>query len=259
MRAEGAYLRPHASLVPGTYSRAASSTRMENDFSVHKAQYGAYDWHQQGNDVISGGGVTWSDRINRVPWSAIIGVWVIGTLLLMYAERRDHMVASKIDHESYIVREEFENKQQAADILAEINGMYVRVINHLKKTQMHGPYAANIAFLQKNYDPSVLGEHIPWSLKYTSYVAEKGKKIRLCLRKPENRRVFHDMNTLRFVALHELTHMMIRDYGHEADFWSAFRWLLLQASSIGEIRLVDYEKKFQPYCGIMIESDPAIS
>lgn len=170
--------------------------------------------------------------------------------------QRDHMVTSTIDNESYRVQEEFENKQRAANILAEINQMYVRIIYHLKKTQMGSPWAENIIFLGEHYNPTVLGEHIPSNLNYTSYVAQKGKKIRLCLRTPEDRRVFHDMNTIRFVALHELSHLMVHSYGHDETFWDAFRFLLGQASSMGEIRLVDYSKAPVKYCGIDVTSNP---
>lgn len=170
--------------------------------------------------------------------------------------QRDHMVTSKIDNESYRVQEEFENKQRAADILAEINQMYVRIIYHMKRTQMGSPWAKNIIFLGEHYNPIVLGEHIPSNLNYTSYVAQKGKKIRMCLRTPENRNVFHDMNTIKFVALHELSHLMVQSYGHDETFWDAFRFILGEAASIGEIKLVDYSKFPVRYCGIDVTSNP---
>lgn len=170
--------------------------------------------------------------------------------------QRDHMVTSVVDNESYRVQEEFENKQRAADILAEINQMYVRIIYHLKKTQMGSPWAENITFLGEHYNPTVLGEHIPSNLNYTSYVAQKGKKIRLCLRMPEDRRVFHEMNTIKFVALHELSHLMVQSYGHDETFWDAFRFLLGQASAMGEIKLIDYSKAPVRYCGIDVTSNP---
>lgn len=201
--------------------------------------------------------------------SNVVGLLVI-VLILMIALlgymnpdfnllKRDCMVTSRVDKEAYSVQEEYENKQHAADILAEVNGMYVRVITHLKQTAITGPWRSEIEFLSANYNPTVLGEHIPTNLKFTSYVAQKGKKIRLCLRPAYNRHVFHDMNTLKFVALHELTHMMVQSYGHEQSFWDAFQFVLFEADKIGEIKLIDYSKRPQQYCGIMIESSPAFS
>lgn len=192
----------------------------------------------------------------------VLGSIIAAILVLQYLGieidlfQRDHMVTSAVDNESYRVQEEFENKQRAADILAEINQMYVRIIYHLKKTQMGSPWAANIVFLGEHYNPTVLGEHIPSNLNYTSYVAQKGKKIRLCLRTPEDRRAFHDMNTIKFVALHELSHLMVQSYGHDETFWDAFRFLLREASSMNEIKLIDYAKAPVKYCGIDVTSNP---
>jgi hypothetical protein len=135
--------------------------------------------------------------------------------------------------------------------------MYVDLIKHLKKNRMNTRWAPNIQYLASNYNPDVLGEHIPWHTNYTSYVRNKGQKIRMCLRPEHDRRKFHDMNTLRFVALHELSHMMTESYGHEEDFWRAFQFILLEASELGMIDLVRYSNDPQPYCGIIITSNPA--
>lgn len=192
----------------------------------------------------------------------VIGSIIAAILVLQYLGiamdlfQRDHMVVSSVDNEAYRVQEEFDNKQRAADILAEINQMYVRIIYHLKRTQMGSSWSENIIFLGEHYNPTVLGEHIPSNLNYTSYVAQKGKKIRLCLRTPEDRRVFHDINTIRFVALHELSHLMVQSYGHDDTFWDAFRFLLREASSMGEIKLIDYSKAPVRYCGIDVTSNP---
>jgi hypothetical protein len=167
------------------------------------------------------------------------------------------MVVSYVDKEPYIVREDYDNKQEAANILGSINAMFVRVIKHLKRNRMNTKWAENITFLAHNYNPDVLGEHIPWNTNYTSYVRNKGKKIRMCLRTTHDRNVFHDMNTLRFVALHELSHMMTSSFGHEKDFWDAFTFLLLEARDLGEIKLIKYKNAPQQYCGIQITSNPA--
>lgn len=196
----------------------------------------------------------------------VAGVIVVLLLLIYWVPdvaslfHTDHMVSSTLDKEQYIVVEEFENKQEAANILARINQLYVRLITHLKRNKMNSPYAEQIAYLCQNYRPDTLGEHIPTSLKFTSYVAQKGIKIRLCLRTVEDRRKFHDFNTLTFVALHELSHMMVRSYGHDESFWNSFRFILLEASSIGEIKLIDYKRSPVAYCGLVggIADNPAI-
>jgi hypothetical protein len=167
------------------------------------------------------------------------------------------MVVSTIDNERYIVTDRFANKQEAADILASINSMYVVLIKHMKRNRMNTKWAPNIEYLANHYNPDVLGEHVPRNLNYTSFVRNKGKEIKLCLRTQEDRMKFHDMNTLKFVALHELSHMMTRSYGHAPDFWQVFQFTLLEANSLGMINLIKYDKIPQKYCGIVINSNPA--
>lgn len=173
----------------------------------------------------------------------------------------DEYVISSHDGLVYVVRGDFTNKKDAARILGEINDMFVRVIKHLKhkNSPETDKWAGEIKFLTKNFNPDVLGEHIPVSLTYTSYVKGKGDKIRMCLRLPHDKNNFHDMNTLKFVALHELSHMAVRTYGHDKEFWNFFRFLLLEAASIGEIELVDYRKYPKKYCGIDITNNPAFN
>lgn len=83
----------------------------------------------------------------------------------------------------------------------------------------------------------------------------------MCLRTAEDRHKFHDFTTLSFVALHELSHLAIRSYGHTDEFWAIFRFILLEASSIGEIKLIDYSKFPQRYCNLPgdIRDNPAIT
>ena len=197
---------------------------------------------------------------------SVAGVIVVLLLLIYWSPNvaslfhTDHMVSSTLDHEQYVVEEQFENKQEAANIIARLNQMLVRVITHLKRNRMNSSYAEHITYLSSNFNPCVIGEHLPTDLKYTSYVAQKGIRIRLCLRTAEDRNTFHDFNTLTFVSLHELSHLAVRDYGHSAGFWDVFRFILLEASAIGEIKLVDYSKHPQKYCGLPsnISDNPAI-
>ena len=182
---------------------------------------------------------------------------VVQETLLRVFLRSECMVVSRVDGLPYKVREDFRNKQEASNILGEINRMYVRIIKHLKKTKMNTKWANDISFLASNYNPDVLGEHIPWNTNYTSYVRDKGRIIRLCLRTQKNRKKFHDMTTLKFVAIHELSHMMTRSYGHEDEFWEAFSFILKEANRIGEIDLIRYSRTPAPYCGILITSNPA--
>jgi hypothetical protein len=65
-----------------------------------------------------------------------------------------------------------------------------------------------------------------------------------------------DINTLTFVALHELGHLMTESIGHEREFWVNFRYLIKKANQLGIYEPVDYSKSPQSYCGMEITDSP---
>ena len=65
-----------------------------------------------------------------------------------------------------------------------------------------------------------------------------------------------DLNTLVFVALHELTHLMTSSIGHKKDFWDNFKFMLEEANEIGVYQPVNYAQKPQEYCGMSIDNNP---
>ena len=76
---------------------------------------------------------------------------------------------------------------------------------------------------------------------------ENKSVITLCLKNPETGR-FYSMNTLMYVALHELGHIISKTHGHNEEFRQNFARLLRRATKIGI-----YDPKIPiptTYCGI---------
>ena len=65
-----------------------------------------------------------------------------------------------------------------------------------------------------------------------------------------------DINTLTFVALHELTHLMTTSIGQKKEFWDNFKFMLENATEDGIYDAVDYAKSPSEYCGLTIDSNP---
>ena len=65
-----------------------------------------------------------------------------------------------------------------------------------------------------------------------------------------------DLNTLTFVAIHELSHVMTLSVGHTKEFWENFKFLLKNAVKIGIYRAEDYKKQPKKYCGMTITDNP---
>lgn len=65
-----------------------------------------------------------------------------------------------------------------------------------------------------------------------------------------------DINTLTFVAIHELAHLMTESIGHKQEFWKNFKFLIGEAKSVSIYDPVDYKKKPMEYCGMSITDNP---
>lgn len=75
---------------------------------------------------------------------------------------------------------------------------------------------------------------------------ENKASITLCLKNPQTGG-YYDMNTIMYVALHELGHMVSKSHGHNDEFKQNFSKLLRQAARIG---IYDPRKTIPTtYCG----------
>ena len=157
-------------------------------------------------------------------------------------------VKSKMDNRYYLVRK-LGDKQQSADLLAEINKDCVTLIKHLMKTYPDNP---DVKRLFNNYNPDSISEGSADS-GYTSYSVNKGEKIILCLRQKEDN-AFVNKNVIMYVTIHELAHLMTNEIGHTKKFWDNFKFILQEAVDIGLYNKVDYNKSPVKYCGIKITS-----
>lgn len=106
-----------------------------------------------------------------------------------------------------------------------------------------------------NYKKGNFREISPHNLlSSTSFTEGKGKRIVMCLRGKDDK--IQDVNTIMFVSLHEITHVMNDEWGHPLGFWQLFRIVLGDARDCGIYDPIDYSKHPQSYCGIIIDQSP---
>ena len=158
---------------------------------------------------------------------------------------------SSINGRKYLVQNH-KDKQEAADLLATIRKNLILVVQELSKTNKNNE---DIKRMVSNFNPDNITESDENS-KYTSYSVNKGEKMVFCIRTRDENNKLESLNTMMFVALHELAHTMTKSIGHTEEFWNNFRIILRNARKLGLYKRVDYNKSPVSYCGTMITDDP---
>lgn len=182
----------------------------------------------------------------------IIVIILFLSFLLHYESRYSELiyVKSSIDGVEYLVRNQ-DDKLEAANTLASIKNRLVQIVDHVNKKY---PSEPKVKRLVKNFNPNKISESIK-STKHTSYSINKGEKIVFCIRSRKTDKII-EMNTLMFVAIHELAHVMTKSIGHTDEFWNNMKYLLKKAIKIGVYSPIDYKQNPKAYCGTTITDSP---
>jgi len=160
-------------------------------------------------------------------------------------------IISDVDGQKYCVRERAK-LEMAANLLAEVTHKCKELVSYVG--QKYSEDEAVIRLVEK-FNPTVISETLPTS-EHTAYSENKGEKIAFCLNKEKNGTKLIDINTLTFVAIHELSHIMTQSEGHLQEFWKNFKFLLVNAKEAGIYNPIDYKKNPEPYCGMEITDNP---
>lgn len=163
-------------------------------------------------------------------------------------------VVSRVDGDVYCVRETAK-LQQSADLLAKVTEKCRQLVAYVQK-KYKGKDNDFVEQLVSNFNPKKIMEALPTS-EYTSYSENKGEKIAFCLNTEKGGDTLIDEHTLTFVAIHELTHVGTKSFGHKSDFWQNFKFMLGEAKEAGIHEPRDYKKKPQKYCSMTIRDNPA--
>jgi len=161
-------------------------------------------------------------------------------------------IISDVNGNKYCVRDR--NKLElAADRLAHVNNNLNKLVNHLSKKY---PTKENVQRLVNGYNPKKIYETLPTS-EFTAYSENKGEKLAFCLDTEKNSKGrLIDINTLMYVALHEVSHIATKSIGHNDEFWNNFKFMITEAKEINIYNPVDYQKEPARYCGMNISDNP---
>lgn len=159
-------------------------------------------------------------------------------------------VISEVDGQRYCVRNR-KHLMFAADLLAKVTDHMTQLVAHLKQKWARRGYVIRLV---ENYDPRSIQETLPTST-YVAYTENKGDKMAFCTTTTKRGGKLIDLNTLTYVAVHELAHVACESIGHTDEFWRTFRTFLIEAVKIKIYKPVDYKAKPVPYCGTTISEN----
>ena len=160
-------------------------------------------------------------------------------------------IISSKDGNRYCVRDRLK-LELAADLLATVTEKCKKMVAYMKEKH---PTDERVKKLVEGFNPTSISETLPTS-ELTAYSENKGEKIAFCLNTTKEGDKLIDINTLTFVALHELSHIMTTSIGHKQDFWQNFKFLLENAKEANIYQPVDYKKNPKQYCGMDINDNP---
>jgi predicted metal-dependent hydrolase len=187
----------------------------------------------------------------------LIGMLIIIAFCLLGYTHLEHLsneviyVKSDIDNNEYLVRN-LKDKEIAANTLAKLRLKLEKICSIMKNKY---PNDESVIRMNEKFNPDNITESGK-NNQYTSYSVNKGEKLVFCIRQKDENETIVDENTLTFVAIHELAHIMTKSVGHTPEFWTNFKRLLNDAINNNLYTKENYSSNPKEYCGIKVTDSP---
>jgi hypothetical protein len=179
----------------------------------------------------------------------IIGTIIVILCFILSYRKSKINIKSDIDGRVYSVKNNTVARE-SANLLAQMNKNIIQLIDYIKKKYPEVKYYKNL----NKYNPNNIHENI---LNFdTTYTVDKGKMILFCNGPRDGKgSKLYDINTMMYVAVHELAHVVSDSIGHTIEFKLNFADLLKKAIEIGVYEYIDYSKNPIDYCGIPLSKN----
>lgn len=160
-------------------------------------------------------------------------------------------IISTKDGNKYCVRDRGANTQLSADLLSQATVNMQKLSDHLKENFSDNPAVKR---LNAGFNAKKISEILPNS-ELTAYTENKSK-MSFCLTEKKEGTKLIDLNTLTFVAIHEMSHIATKSIGHKQEFWDNFKFFLAESQKINIYKPVDYKKDNKEFCSLVIKDNP---
>lgn len=184
---------------------------------------------------------------------ALVGSGIALAMLSNRGPQKTVAVRSRTDGQTYNVQN-LPDKQEACERMAKIRSNIEKLIDSYKNdpSAMADP---RVKIMVERFNPQSMIEN-DIDASTTSYSENKGETIVVCLRDKRHPYPLADENTVMFVLLHEMAHLMTTSVGHTPEFWANFKRILHDAVQCGIYTPVNYARQPTAYCGMTITDTP---
>jgi len=183
-------------------------------------------------------------------WGLILVILLV-VFIAFWLFKTNQYDTYKVSKDTFMIEKYSPSKEESLQALVVVRRKLDSLVEHLVQTYPEDPFVKR---LKTRFKDTVLREANPdGDPSQTSYTINKGDAMVICLRTKDGRMV--DINTLSYVAIHELAHIYSSSYHHNAEFWRNMKFLINEATKIRLYKKVNYNKNPQQYCGIVIASN----
>jgi len=149
----------------------------------------------------------------------------------------------------YLVRNK-PDKDKAVETLYNLEMCLINLINKLDddKSVIESSMYKYLKNLKEKIKKVGIQE-TPENSNYTSYSVNKGELLVFCIRSKKTGEI-HNINELKYVAIHELAHIACPEIGHTSLFFDINKYLLNKAIEYNLYEYIDYNKETKEYCGM---------
>ena len=97
------------------------------------------------------------------------------------------------------------------------------------------------------------------NVHHVAYTINKGEAMYFCVREngKDDSKISTDLNTLFYVAIHEIAHVVTKSVGHTEEFWKNQEILEKYAADAGVYTKVNYSEHPKSYCGVNLREAEA--
>lgn len=149
-----------------------------------------------------------------------------------------------------------EYKKETANLLEKVISNMYKLKNHLVKNIENYPnFKKYIKQLDEKFNESrtTIYENKDNS-DLTSYSVNKGEEIVFCLKSKKTKKN-HTINTIMYVAIHEMGHLGCPEIGHTPLYNKIFRFFLEEAVKLKIYEYKNYSDQPIEYCGMVLTTN----